>query len=283
MFYSLIQQLFNIPFCGTPANIEIINASIRILKVLIVAISTLWILTEIGVDSKQLFTSLGIGTLAIALALRETIANFFSGLKLIWDDKFSPGDWIAVKGEKEGTVIDITFMNTIIRGFDNSLVIIPNSIIASTSYINWSRRKIGRKIELNIGVTYQSNMRDIENAIKEIYTFLEKCNLISPPSANFDKTIFRYGRFVKVGNDKGLKNTLMVHLSEFGDFSVNAKLNYWPILRTIFWKKNCIALDRTQKKQYGCCRISRPAKSPIYISEPNERLLGSDVSIFTRP
>jgi MscS family membrane protein len=214
---------------------EIINTAIRLLKGLLFLIATLYILTKLGVDPKNLLTSLGIGSVAIAFALKDTVANFFSGLKIIIDDTFSPGDWIKVSGEKDGVVLDITFTRTVIRTFHNSVLVIPNQKIVNSSYENWSRRKVGRKIGLKIGVEYNSKKEDLEKAINDIREMLENHPGISPKNADFSKTRFRNGKLVKIGDELGLKNTLMVHLDEFADSSI--VIDIYAFSKSVVWSE----------------------------------------------
>jgi len=202
-------------------RLEIINLFTRIVKVLIILISVFYLLTLFGFDTNKLLASLGIGSLAIAYATKDFISRFFSGLKLIMDHSFSPGDWVKINSiEQQGVIVDIGFMNTTIRTFDNALLIVPNSIITNESYINWNRRRIGRKIGMKIGVKYDSKISDIKNAIKEIKEMLSESLLISPTNADFNKKRVSSGKLVAIGNELGLKNTLFVNLSEFGESAI---------------------------------------------------------------
>jgi len=213
---------------------EIINLFIRITKVVIFFVALFYLLTIYGFDTSKLLASLGIGSLAIAYATKDFISRFFSGLKLIMDNSFSPGDWVKINTiPQEGTIIDIGFMNTTIRTFDNALLVIPNSIITNESYINWNRRKIGRKIGMKIGVKYGSKREDIKNAIKEIKEMLATNMLMSPIKADFNKKRVSSGKIVSTGNELGLKNTLYVNLSEFADSAII--IDIYAFSRTVEW------------------------------------------------
>lgn len=84
---------------------------------------------------------IGIGSASVILALRSTFENFSGGVLLKLQDKFRVGDYIAVRsaGGYEGTVVDITYLNTRIRRSDDSVVTIPNNIFVSGELVNWSR------------------------------------------------------------------------------------------------------------------------------------------------
>lgn len=202
-------------------RLELLNLFTRIVKVLISLIGLIYLLTVFGFDTNKLAASLGIGTVAIAFATKDFISRFFSGLKLIMDGSFSAGDWVKINTIKEqGVIVDIGFMNTTIRTFNNALLVVPNSIITNESYINWNRRKIGRKIGMKLGVKYSSKREDIKQAILDLREMLSENLNISPVSADFSKKRVSSGKLVAVGNELGLKNTLFVNLAEFGDSAI---------------------------------------------------------------
>lgn len=213
---------------------EILNLITRIIKIIAVIVVTAYLLTKFGVDPKSIVGTLGVSGLVFALAAKDMIAKFFDGIKLVIDDTFSIGDWIAFpeKGT-QGTVIDVGFMNTKIRTFDNALLVIPNSTIASSPYINWSRRKIGRKLGFTVGVKYDSKRQDIDNALKELREMLENHPKISPSERDFSKKRMKDGKMVSYGDDLGMKNTLMVHLSEFAGSSIN--IDIYAFSKTVVW------------------------------------------------
>lgn len=212
---------------------EIANLISRVVKIIIFTIALTLYLSYLGVDTSKIITSLGIGSMAIAFASKDLIASFFSGLKLIIDDSFSPGDWIRVSSGEEGTIVDVGFINTRIRTFDNGLLSIPNKKITEHSYINWSRRKVGRQIKMDIGITYDSKKEDIRRGIQEIEEMLLKHPDISPASAKFNKKRVSGGRLVAVGDEYGLKNTTFVKLKAFGDFAIIFEI--YTFSKTVNW------------------------------------------------
>jgi len=215
---------------------EIINLFTRGIKLLILLIGIIYLLSIFGVNTTKIVASLGIGGVAIAFASKDFISKFFSGLKLIIDDSFSSGDWVLFNcNQKEGTILDIGFINTRVRTFDNALLVIPNSKITEDSYINWSRRKIGRKLGFTIGLKYSSDKKDIKNVLVELRNMLENHELISKNNVDFSKKRVRNGKFVSIGDDIGLKNTLMVHLSKFGDSAI--EIDIYAFSRSVVWSE----------------------------------------------
>lgn len=216
-------------------RIELLNLGIRILKLIIALIGIFYFLHKLNIDTTKMWASLGIGSMAIAFASKDIIASFFSGLKLILDDAFSNGDWVELSTGEEGTIIDIGVINTRIRTFSNGLISIPNAQIAKNSFINWSRRKIGRKIGFKIGIEYNSKPEDIQQAINDLREYFEHHPKISPKNANFSKKRAIEGKLVSIGDSIGLKNTQMVHLDSFGDSAII--IDIYVFSKTVIWSE----------------------------------------------
>ena len=110
------------------------------------------VLNHFGIKMTAILSTLGIGGLAFALAAKDTLSNLFGGITILMDDIFRQGDWITIQ-EVEGTVVEVGVRSTTVRTFKNALVSVPNATIANHQVVNWSRRNIGRRIKMNIGVT----------------------------------------------------------------------------------------------------------------------------------
>ncbi len=149
----------------------------------------------------------------MALAAKDTLSNFFGLIKIIFDESFSQGDWIKTS-DVEGTVIEIGFISTKIRTFDNAMITVPNEKLANTSLKNWSRRTVGRRIKLHIGVTYSANQQDIQNAINDINGMLIEHKDISTPEKIDKKRLKKHyqksNKFVSLDNKLGIKSTLII-------------------------------------------------------------------------
>lgn len=201
---------------------EIINVGVRLLNFLIWIIGILTLLHMQGVELTAVISGLGIGGLAVALAAKDSLANFFGTLSILFSDVFSQGDWIAVDG-KEGTVVEIGLRVTKIRAFDNSLIAIPNAILANQDVKNWNKRSLGRRIKMHLGIKYDSKREDIQNAVSEIYKMLDKHPGISTINTKFDyANESKKPMMVRSKDDlQGVKRTLLVYLDEFSTSSIN--------------------------------------------------------------
>lgn len=113
---------------------------VNLTRLVVIAIGTLIALGALGVSVTPLLTALGVGGLAVALALQDTLGNLFAGLNVIGSKKVRPGDFIRiVDSGVEGTVVDITWRYTSLRQPANNTVVVPNSTLATSTFVNFSR------------------------------------------------------------------------------------------------------------------------------------------------
>jgi small-conductance mechanosensitive channel len=140
----------------------------NIAKVLLYVIALLLVIQSFGVQVYPLVATLGIGGLAVALALQPTLSNLFAGLQIIAARKIEIGDLIELENGKKGIVRDITWRNTTISTWQNNIIIIPNSKIADSIIENFflSDRQILFSIPL--GVSYSSDLSQVERVLLDI-------------------------------------------------------------------------------------------------------------------
>lgn len=213
---------------------EILNLVIKIVYIIVIIISILLILSSLGFNVSAFVASLGIGGLAIALATKDIIANFFASIMLIFDNTFSQGDWI-VCGDVEGTVVETGLRKTTIRTFDNALVFVPNSKIMDSSVKNWNRRKVGRQIKMFLQIDYSTSKEQLRTCLKDLRDMLTNHPNISVPTEAFSsKNLLKYGRsMVSVDDLAGYKNNLFVVLDEFADSSINIMI--YCFSKSVVW------------------------------------------------
>ncbi|WP_205437005.1 mechanosensitive ion channel family protein [Helicobacter suis] len=222
---------------------EVINLILKIAYFFIFVITTLWVLKQLGFDISTIVASLGIGGLAVALAVKDVLANFFASVILLLDNSFSQGDWI-VCGEVEGTVVEMGLRRTTVRGFDNALFFVPNSELAGKSIRNWNRRKVGRRIKMNIGLTYSSSSEALQKCVLGIRTMLEQHPKIAKDndldlaskqqlSSDHHAMMMGYQNIVSLDDLAGYKSNLFVYLDNFGDSSIN--IFVYCFSKTIAW------------------------------------------------
>jgi small-conductance mechanosensitive channel len=137
-------------------------------RVFVYLIGALSIVHIFGVNITPALTALGVGGLAVALALQDTLSNFFSGLQVIASRQISTGDYIKLESGEEGYVSDITWRCTTLRTLPNSRVIVPNSKLASNLVTNYYLPNKEIAVLLQVGVGYSSDLGKVERATVEI-------------------------------------------------------------------------------------------------------------------
>lgn len=126
------------------------------------------ILQTLGVSITPLITALGIGGLAVALALQDTLSNLFSGLLIIATGQIKTGDYVKLESGSEGYVTDITWKNTTIRAIPNNMIIVPNSQLSSTIITNYYQPYKDLMVRVEVGVSYESDLQKVEEVTVEV-------------------------------------------------------------------------------------------------------------------
>ncbi len=140
----------------------------RIINILIAFIALIIVLHHFGQDVSSLVVSLGVGSLAIALAAQETIANMIGGFLIITDRPFRVGDRIKLPSGEMGDVQEIGIRSTRILDFDNNQIIFPNADLIKGKIVNYSYPSEHIRIAVDVNVAYGT---DLEHA-KSIITSL---------------------------------------------------------------------------------------------------------------
>lgn len=148
-----------------------INFFSKIAKFLIYIITGFILISELGYNLGGLVAGLGIGSVVIALAAQDISKSFLASISLISDKPFDIGDYILVNNYA-GTVEDITFRTTRIRDAENQLIVLPNSIVTTSSIINATKRT-KRKFHLILSLEINTPLDKISSLTENIKLLLE--------------------------------------------------------------------------------------------------------------
>ena len=160
----------------------------KVLKGTILVFAILMLLQELGFPVGSLITSLGIVGLTLSLAAKDYATNFFGGLVVIFEKPFAIGDWIWCSAG-EGEVEDIAFRSTRIRQLNDSVLVIPNSILVSNAMINYSQ--INRRLaKFSLGVTYDTTRSQLESLMADIRAMLAAREDVHPDTIRVQMTGF---------------------------------------------------------------------------------------------
>lgn len=141
---------------------------INLTKLVVFLVGTLIILQSLGISISPVLATLGVGGLAVALALKDTLSNLFSGLHIIASKQLRPGDYVKLDTGEEGYVTDITWRNTAIRALPNNMIIVPNSKLASTIVTNYYQPAKVMSVLVQVGVSYDSDLAKVEEVTIEV-------------------------------------------------------------------------------------------------------------------
>ena len=136
-------------------------------RALVYALGFLVILETLGISIAPILTALGVGGLAVALALQDTLSNLFAGLHIIASRQVRIGDYISFE-DKEGYVVDIRWRNTTIRALANNMIIVPNAKLASATILNYYQPSEDLAVQVNLGVSYGSDLQKVERVTMEV-------------------------------------------------------------------------------------------------------------------
>ncbi len=127
------------------------------------------ILQNIGLDITPLITALGIGGLAVALALQDTLGNLFAGVQIILSKQVRARDYVRLSSGEEGWVTDVQSRATTIQTFpDGNLVTVPNSVLASSIVTNFSLPRTALWVTIEVGVSYDSDLEHVETVAIDV-------------------------------------------------------------------------------------------------------------------
>ena len=134
----------------------------RVLPITIYAAGALVAIDSVGVSISPILAGLGIGGLAVALAVQPTLSNFFAGTYVVTEGELKEGDFIELEGGPSGYVEEVGWRSTKIRSRFNNLVIIPNSRMAESIVTNYFSPTPAMNVVVTCGVSYDANLEDVE-------------------------------------------------------------------------------------------------------------------------
>lgn len=169
-------------------------------KVLVIVVGFLMMLQNFGINVTALLAGLGIGGVALAFAAQDTVANVFGTITILLDRPFKLGDWVKI-GDTEGNVEELGFRSTRIRTFYNSLITIPNSVVAKERIDNYSARRGLIRFRHTLGFTYDATPAQLHEFCENL-----RYHLLQDPTID--------------------RNRILAHFNSYGDFSLNVLVNF---------------------------------------------------------
>jgi small-conductance mechanosensitive channel len=134
----------------------------------VATVGLLVILNGLGLSITPMLTALGVGGLAVALALQEPLANFFAGVFITLAGQIRLGDYIKLDSGQEGYVADFSWRSTRLRMLPNNLVVVPNAKLAQAIVINHHLPSQDLAVLVELGVDHSSDLAHVERVVAEV-------------------------------------------------------------------------------------------------------------------
>jgi small-conductance mechanosensitive channel len=150
-----------------PALARITQPAALVLRVLLMILATVIVLENLGVHLVAVWTTLGIGSVAVALGLQETLSNAFAGFYLMADQPAAPGDYVKLDTGHEGYVIRTGWRATSLRTLANNIVYIPNASLAKAVITNYSRPEERMALSIAVSVAYGTDPKHVEVILED--------------------------------------------------------------------------------------------------------------------
>ncbi len=183
----------------------------KITTVVIYLIAFLMILSYFKIEITPLVATLGLGGLAVGLALQATLSNFFAGLHIISDRPINVGDFVELPDANvSGYVEDVGWRSTRIRTLPNQIIIVPNSKLAESIIINDSLPEQEMTALVQVGVAYESDLKKVEKVTIDVARKIQKT--VSGAVKSFEPFI-RYHTF----GDSNINFTVILRIEKFVD------------------------------------------------------------------
>jgi MscS family membrane protein len=157
----------------------------RVVTIMVLFILLLNATKDLGISLTAVFASAGLVGLALALAARETIANFFGGINILIDRPFRTGDYIILDSGERGEVVEVGLRSTRINTRDDVQISIPNSVITDAKIINESVPKYRFRVRIKIGVAYGSDVDEVETLLLQTAKSNQLVTLTPEPRVRF--------------------------------------------------------------------------------------------------
>ena len=193
----------------TALNITVWPILIRISAIFVYAIGALVVLDILGIPITPLLAGLGIGGLAVALAVSPTIASFIAGTYVVAEGNISEGDYVEIDTERAGFVESIGWRSTVLRSRFNNLIVVPNNMITDSILTNYATPTPAVTGIVECGVSYDSDLREVERVCLDVA-----------------------GDVVENSDDANKDFEPRVRFAEFADSNINFRVIYQGVDRT---------------------------------------------------
>lgn len=194
----------------TQGNVGSSSIFVTLVRLAVYLLGLLVLLQMLGVSITPLLTALGVGGLAVALALQDTLSNLFAGIHVIGSRKVRLGDYIKIDSGEEGYVVDINWRNTSIRSLPGDVVVVPNARLAGANLTNFYQPQRETSVIAKACVAYESDLEQVERVAIDVGREAMRALGITIP--DFEPFV-RYSEF----GDSAIHFSVVMRVREYSD------------------------------------------------------------------
>ncbi|HJL74989.1 MAG TPA: mechanosensitive ion channel family protein [Candidatus Marinimicrobia bacterium] len=179
-------------------------------RITIIAIGLMIILQSFGISIAPILTALGVGGLAVSLALKDTLSDFFAGLHILLSQKVRIGDFVQLESGEMGYISNITWRNTTMVERANNVISIPNNKLSQSITKNFDLKDTSYSIKIPVGVAYDSDLEQVERVTMEVAQSV--IDDLDEANKDYDPIV----RF-QVFDDSSINFTVYMRAGRYGD------------------------------------------------------------------
>jgi len=153
---------------GSAGRLPSATLLVNVTRLLVLIVGALVVLQTLGISITPVLTALGVGGLAVGLALQDTLANLFAGIHLLTSRQVRPGDFVKLDTGQEGYIQDVTWRYTTIRQLPNNLIVVPNAKLASAVLTNYYLPDQELSVVVPVGVAFGSDLARVEQVAIDV-------------------------------------------------------------------------------------------------------------------
>jgi len=165
---TIVSRLIRAYSAEVSSAVPVTGLTQNVARIVVMIVGMLVVLNEVGVEIAPMLTLLGVGGLAVGLALQDPLSNLFSGLVISLSGQLRVGDFVELEDGKAGHILDFDWRSTRIQLLPNNVVIVPNNRLAQSIVTNYHLPQQEMSVLVGVGVDYASDLAHVERVTREV-------------------------------------------------------------------------------------------------------------------
>ncbi len=185
---KILSRLYELLSIRHPGLVQTNSLMKGIVSIVVGLCGLMVILNRFGISIAPAIAAVGVGGIAVALALQDTLGNLFAGLYILLAKRIRIDDFIRLEGGQEGIVHDITWRHTTIRQTNNNFIIVPNIKMAQAIVVNFTVLNPHTNVSIALSFRYGTDIDLVDRIAKEV---VENLKPVTPGMQQDFQTVFR--------------------------------------------------------------------------------------------